>query len=95
MNISSIIVHAKPDALSSVRGSLEQIPVSRLDSGAHEQGFGLFQATAQRPTLGIRRFQVRLCCAAISARRLHLRDGRRLRRRPRVRLARFGLCPRD
>ena len=26
MNISSIIVHAKPDALSSVRGSLEQIP---------------------------------------------------------------------
>ncbi len=26
MNISSIIVHAKPTALSSVRGSLEQIP---------------------------------------------------------------------
>ena len=26
MNISSIIVHAKPTELSSVRGSLEQIP---------------------------------------------------------------------
>ena len=26
MNISSIIVHAKPARLSSVRGSLEQIP---------------------------------------------------------------------
>ena len=39
MNISSIIVHAKPTELSSVRGSLEQIPGVEIhavtDDGRH------------------------------------------------------------
>ena len=36
MNISSIIVHAKPTQLSSVRGNLEQIPGVEIHAATDE-----------------------------------------------------------
>ena len=39
MNISSIIVHAKPDAQSSVRGNLEQIPGVEIHAATDDGKF--------------------------------------------------------
>ena len=49
MNISSIIVHAKPDALSSVRGSLEQIPGVEIHAVTDD---GKFVVTIETDTDG-------------------------------------------
>lgn len=49
MNISSIIVHAKPDAQSSVRGNLEQIPGVEIHAATDD---GKFVITIESETDG-------------------------------------------
>ena len=49
MNISSVIVHAKPDAQSSVRGSLEQIPGVEIHAATDD---GKFVVTIETDTDG-------------------------------------------
>jgi periplasmic nitrate reductase NapD len=49
MNISSVIVHAKPDAQSSVRGSLEQIPGVEIHAVTDD---GKFVVTIETDTDG-------------------------------------------
>jgi len=49
MNISSVIVHAKPTELTSVRGSLEQIPGVEIHAATDD---GKFVVTIESDTDG-------------------------------------------
>lgn len=49
MNISSVIVHAKPTELTSVRGSLEQIPGVEIHAATDD---GKFVVTIETETDG-------------------------------------------